>query len=298
MEKKDIQYDCSRGCIVQHTEMGELFVNYHQGCCKLDAFSWMDSIPTSQGRNLFEVRFKNTRKMVFRNESGQIIKKGDLVIVEAANGHDLGIVTLEGPMVLHQLARHNINPATYEFRKIYRQNDPRFIELLEHIRTGNMTHADLVRINSRVVPEGERNSKSVTLTARRDDARAINESRLNTLEGELHTFDVTLEGDCKRVGEIAEEHLMLKEGAQVMFTKNDKDGKWVNGTVGTVKGFSDVHVRVALEDGTEYHVERETWEFTDYEYDKETQTYYEIHPGNVKKVAVVGAVEEKPDCCK
>lgn len=121
MEKKDIQYDCSRGCIVQHTEMGELFVNYHQGCCKLDAFSWMDSIPTSQGRNLFEVRFKNTRKMVFRNESGQIIKKGDLVIVEAANGHDLGIVTLEGPMVLHQLARHNINPATYEFRKIYRK---------------------------------------------------------------------------------------------------------------------------------------------------------------------------------
>lgn len=159
-----------------------------------------------------------------------------------------------------------------EFRKIYRQNDPKFIELLEHIRTGNMTHADLVRINSRVVPEGERNSKSVTLTARRDDARAINESRLNTLEGELHTFDVTLEGDCKRVGEIAEEHLMLKEGAQVMFTKNDKDGKWVNGTVGTVKGFSDVHVRVALEDGTEYHVERETWEFTDYEYDKETKT--------------------------
>lgn len=159
-----------------------------------------------------------------------------------------------------------------EFRKIYRQNDPKFIELLEHIRTGNMTHADLVRINSRVVSEGERNSRSVTLTARRDDARAINESRLNTLEGELHMFDVTLEGDCKRVGEIAEEHLMLKEGAQVMFTKNDKDGKWVNGTVGTVKGFSDVHVRVALEDGTEYRVERETWEFTDYEYDKETKT--------------------------
>jgi len=121
MEKKDIEYDCSRGCEVEHTEMGELFVRYNPGCCKLDAFSWMDGIPTSQGKDLFEVRFKNTRKMVFRNDSGQIIKKGDLVIVEAANGHDLGIVTLEGPMVLHQLARHNINPATYEFKKIYRK---------------------------------------------------------------------------------------------------------------------------------------------------------------------------------
>lgn len=121
MGKKDIQYDCNRGCEVEHTEMGELFVRYNQGCCKLDAFSWMDGIQTSQGKDLFEVRFKNTRKMVYRNDSGQIIKKGDLVIVEAANGHDLGIVTLEGPMVLHQLARHNINPATYEFRKIYRK---------------------------------------------------------------------------------------------------------------------------------------------------------------------------------
>ena len=121
MERKNIQYDCSRGCEVETTEMGELFVRYNQGCCKLDAFSWMDGIPTSQGKDLFEVRFKNTRKMVFRNDSGQIIKKGDLVIVEAVNGHDLGIVTLEGPMVLHQLARRKINPANFEFRKIYRK---------------------------------------------------------------------------------------------------------------------------------------------------------------------------------
>lgn len=121
MEKKDIQYDCSRGCEVERTEMGELFVRYNPACCKLDAFSWMDGIPSSQGKDLFEVRFKNTRKMVYRNDSGQIIKKGDLVIVEAVNGHDLGIVTLEGPMVLHQLARHKIDPSTYEFRKIYRK---------------------------------------------------------------------------------------------------------------------------------------------------------------------------------
>ncbi|MBR0254445.1 MAG: hypothetical protein IJQ69_00840 [Bacteroidales bacterium] len=81
----------------------------------------MEGIHQSRYSDLYEVRFKNTRKVFFRNTSGQIIKKGDLVVVEAQNGHDLGIVTLEGPVVLEQLARHRIDPETYEFRRIYRK---------------------------------------------------------------------------------------------------------------------------------------------------------------------------------
>ncbi|MBR4351689.1 MAG: hypothetical protein IKQ01_01310 [Bacteroidales bacterium] len=81
----------------------------------------MEGISQKRYSDLFEVRFKNTRKIFFRNTSGQIIKKGDLVVVEAQNGHDLGIVTLEGPVVLEQLDRHHIDPDTYEFRRIYRK---------------------------------------------------------------------------------------------------------------------------------------------------------------------------------
>lgn len=120
-EKGSKQYDCSRGCDVERTPIGELKVHYNPRCCKLSSYNWMEGISQKRYSDLFEVRFKNTRKIFFRNTSGQIIKKGDLVVVEAQNGHDLGIVTLEGPVVLEQLDRHHIDPDTYEFRRIYRK---------------------------------------------------------------------------------------------------------------------------------------------------------------------------------
>ncbi len=120
-EKGTKVYDCSRGCEVERTPQGELNIKYNPRCCKLSSYNWMEGISQSRYNDLFEVRFKNTRKIFFRNTSGQIIKKGDLVVVEAQNGHDVGIVTLEGPVVLEQLARHRIDPDTYEFRRIYRK---------------------------------------------------------------------------------------------------------------------------------------------------------------------------------
>ena len=89
------QYDCSRGCIVERTEENELKCSYRPGCCKLEVYDWLPGVIQEKYRNYFEVRFKNTRKGIYVNASGQTVKMGDLVIVEAANGHDLGIVTLE-----------------------------------------------------------------------------------------------------------------------------------------------------------------------------------------------------------
>jgi len=123
MEDKDQNkiYDCSRGCEVERTAHGALRTYYSPGCCKLADFDWMQGISQERYKDLFEVRFKITRKIIFKNTSGQLIKTGDLVVVEAPTGHDVGIVTLEGPVVGRQLMRHNIDPATYEFRRIYRR---------------------------------------------------------------------------------------------------------------------------------------------------------------------------------
>lgn len=159
-----------------------------------------------------------------------------------------------------------------EFRKIYRQNDPGFIRLLEHLRVGRFTYSDLARINGRVTPEDRRNRHCVTLTARREDARAMNETRLNELQAEPRTYDVIVEGDCRRLSEAVEEHLTLKVGAQVMLTKNDRDLRWVNGTVGEVTCLDDDTIKVRLEDGTEHSVEHECWDFVEYEYDKDART--------------------------
>ena len=120
-EKESKKYDCSRGCTVERTSTGELDCTYRQGCCKLEVYDWLAGVNQEQWNEFFEVRFKNTRKAIYRNASGQSIKTGDMVIVEAANGHDLGIVTLEGPIIAHQMKAKRINPETYEFKKIYRK---------------------------------------------------------------------------------------------------------------------------------------------------------------------------------
>jgi len=121
LNNETIKYDCSRGCVVTKSETGESECNYRQGCCKLEVYDWLKGVGQEQYKSFFEVRFKNTRKGIYRNDSGQTIKTGDMVIVEAATGHDLGIVTLEGPVVARQMACKKIDPASADLKKIYRK---------------------------------------------------------------------------------------------------------------------------------------------------------------------------------
>ncbi len=121
MDELEKKYDCTRGSTTYRTPEGELKCDFNPGCCKLSVYDWLKDIPDELTRDLFEVRFKNTRKLFFRNDSGQPIRVGDIVVVEAANGHDVGIVTLNGPVVLSQLKRNNIDIGNYEFRKIFRK---------------------------------------------------------------------------------------------------------------------------------------------------------------------------------
>ncbi len=120
-ENESKKYDCFRGCVVSRSESGELDCTYRQGCCKLEVYDWLKGVGQEQYKDFFEVRFKNTRKGIYQNTSGQTIKMGDMVIVEAATGHDLGIVTLEGPAVARQMAAKKVDPASQELRKIYRK---------------------------------------------------------------------------------------------------------------------------------------------------------------------------------
>ncbi len=122
---ESIQFDCFRGCTVSIDEQtGNRDIRYRQGCCKLEVYDTLKGIAQEQFDDYYEVRFKNTRKGIYVNASGQSIKTGDLVVVEAANGHDLGIVTLEGPIVGRQMKCKGVNPTQQELRKIYRKARP------------------------------------------------------------------------------------------------------------------------------------------------------------------------------
>lgn len=127
-ENENIQFDCHRGCTVVRDENDQLNCTYRRGCCKLEDYNWLAGITQDKDSDIFEVRFKNTRKGFYRNNSGQTVTMGDLVIVEAQSGHDLGIVTLEGPIVTRQMKCKGLGSDTSDLKRIYRKAKPYDIE--------------------------------------------------------------------------------------------------------------------------------------------------------------------------
>lgn len=126
--KDKITYDCLRGCKIITTPEGERDIQYDYRSCKLSVFNWLSQVYQDEYNSLFEVRFKNTHKCVYKNSTGQRIKAKDIVVVEAQNGYDVGIVTLSGPNVAMQLKRDRIDYRNYEFKQIYRKARPADIE--------------------------------------------------------------------------------------------------------------------------------------------------------------------------
>lgn len=157
-----------------------------------------------------------------------------------------------------------------EFKKIYRQNDKEFIELLEKFRVGNVTMRDLMKINQNVADpsKAEGNEMIVTLAVYRDDATIINETRLAQLSGDSRKYTSNYDGNASKLSGVVEDTLELKVGAQVMFLRNDCDGRWANGTIGRVTSLDEDHVDVELSNGENYTVGRECWEAYDYQYDE------------------------------
>lgn len=90
-------------------------------CGKLNVYNWLDDVPEGiNPTNIVEVRFKNTRKDFYINVNELNLEDGEIVAVEASPGHDIGTVSLTGPLVLQQLRKNNISPKG-EFKKVYRK---------------------------------------------------------------------------------------------------------------------------------------------------------------------------------
>jgi cell fate regulator YaaT (PSP1 superfamily) len=95
-----------------------------EGCFKLHETDWLADYPTLAPSDIFEVRFKNTRRGYYKNIHNLPLKRGDIVAVEASPGHDIGIVSLSGDMVARQMKRTGFSPQNGEFRAIYRKAKP------------------------------------------------------------------------------------------------------------------------------------------------------------------------------
>lgn len=151
-----------------------------------------------------------------------------------------------------------------ELRKVYRQSDPVFISILDHIRTSQVPMSDLQKLNQRVGARlDESDSKlAITLSTRRDTVDYINESQLKLLPGEPTLFRGNIQGEFPESSLPTPMELYLKTGAQIIFIKNDIEHQWVNGTLGTIIGFDeddDAKIYVRTEKGQDVMVEPAAW---------------------------------------
>ena len=162
-----------------------------------------------------------------------------------------------------------------ELQQIYRQRDDHFIHILNNIRNNKCTAEDLEKLNSHYVDDfvAPKNEQYITLTSHNKLADQINQEELVKLKGTLHNVKAIVKDDFQQGSFPTEEILALKEGAQVMFIKNDvgEDRKFYNGKIGFVKelNLSKHQVVVGFKDGSEdVIVKRETWENIKYNYNK------------------------------
>ena len=158
-----------------------------------------------------------------------------------------------------------------EFQKVYRQEDEQFLQILENVRLNKTTPENLMHLNERVCMPTKNDGAVITLASLNKTADAINQKRLAEIDSEEFTYEGTVTGKFEEKRFPVDLTLKLKVGAQVMFTRNDQQRRWANGTIGTVTKLTKDEIQVTTEAGNTYVVPNCSWESFCYEYDKETR---------------------------
>lgn len=165
-------------------------------------------------------------------------------------------------------------PAIIELKKIYRQTDEKFINLLNKVRIGRISDEELAEINRRHDPafEPPEENRYILLSTHNHTVDKINKEKLDEIDEEPTAFEGEIEGDFDEKILPTKKTLYLKRGAQVMFIRNDisPDKEYFNGTVGIVEDFDEDTIKVKTESGDIIESVREKWENIKYEWnDKE-----------------------------
>ena len=170
----------------------------------------------------------------------QVLYIGDLYqLPPVAQQQEWNILSeyYQTPFFFDSLVIKEQKPLLIELNKVYRQRDDAFVDLLNKVRTNNLSAADFEILNSRFIPGfyADPGKKFITLTSHNNIADNINQQRLSRLAAPPFTYNAVIEGDFPENMYPAEAALVLREGAQVMFLKNDAMAKkYFNGKIGVV----------------------------------------------------------------
>lgn len=167
-----------------------------------------------------------------------------------------------------------INIIPMELKKVFRQTDKNFINILNHIRV-NHNHAQYIdQLNQKCLQHQNLNNDAITLVTTNAIAKAINEKKLKEINQDLITFNATYTGVLKqrKIHMPAPDILKLKIGAKIIFVKNDTNKLYLNGSLGTIVDFKNEHLLIQLNDTKNIiSVGKESWDKVQYKYNYETQ---------------------------
>ena len=186
----------------------------------------------------------------------------------------------------HALARTEL--FTIELNHIYRQSDARFIKLLNRVRDNRLDAAAIGALNQRYIKNytPEEDQGYITLTTHNRRADSINRTRLAALAGDEYCFDAEISGEFPEHIYPTPGALVLKEGAQVMFLRNDAsfEKRYYNGKIGKVKTLSGQKIRVTCPgESEEITVEPVEWENIKYTVNAENKEIQEDIIGRFKQ---------------
>ncbi len=176
-----------------------------------------------------------------------------------------------------------------ELKHIYRQDNQKFIGILNEIRKGKLSPASAEALNKRYLPEFEPEKEAgyITLTTHNNRADHINEAELRKLKHKSYFFEATVKGNFPEHIYPTHEKLELKQGAQVMFIKNDStpEKRYFNGKIGIVVSINDETLKVRCpEDEFDIDVAPETWENIKYKIDHDTKEIDEKIEGSFSQI--------------
>ncbi len=193
------------------------------------------------------------------------------------------------PFFFHSKVVEEASMVYIELKKIYRQNQQSFIDILNRIRNDETTEADLQILNARRGAIAQDAQHYITLTTHNYKADKINADELMKLNSKLFEFKGMVEGDFPEKTLPTETLLQLKEGAQIMFIRNDKseERRYFNGKIATVKKIGKEEIRVVFGDSQEeLLLEKETWNNIRYSYNQEKESIDEEKLGSFTQYPV------------
>lgn len=191
-----------------------------------------------------------------------VVTKEDDAILKAYYGQNY--------FFFNSIAIRQVGFETVCLNKVYRQNNPEFVNILNRAREGKISWADCNKLNDRYVPDFEmpEDTKYINLVAQRKQADEINKVQLESVEGSSRNYAAVITGDFPSDLYPTNKNLILKKGTQVMFVKNDKEDRYCNGTLGEVVDYGEDKVKVKVETKT-IEVETTSWDNIRFEYDEE-----------------------------